>query len=132
MPQANQFPDDILPPEGTYESREALFAAVNAWAKPRGYAFLSGKSTKTPSGRVKVTVACDRNKQPPNTSVKRKRRTSSRATGCKFSLLAKESLNKKTWVLAHRPGQEYAQHNHPPSEHPSGHPIHRKLQKRKI
>jgi len=104
IPQANQFPDDILPPEGTYESREALFAAVNAWAKPRGYVFLSGKSTKTPSGRVKVTVTCDRNKQPLNTSVKRKRRILSRVTGYKFSLLAKESLNKKTWVLAYRLG----------------------------
>jgi hypothetical protein len=84
LPQKNQFPDNILPSESTYESRKALLAAANAWAKPRGYAFLCGKSTKTPSGRIKVTVACDRNKQPPNPSALRKRKTSSRATGCKF------------------------------------------------
>ena len=123
-----QFPDDVLPPEATYKSREALFAAANAWPKPRGYAFVTAKSFKTPTGRTKVIVACDRNKQPPDPSAKRKRRTSSRATSCKFSVLAKESLDKKSWVLAYRPGDEYAQHNHPPSEHPSGHPTHRQLQ----
>ncbi|KAJ0132750.1 hypothetical protein HZ326_24184, partial [Fusarium oxysporum f. sp. albedinis] len=26
------FPGDCLPPEGEYESREALFEAINAWA----------------------------------------------------------------------------------------------------
>jgi hypothetical protein len=57
---------NILPPEGIYESREALFAAVNAWAKHRGYAFTCGKSYKTPNGRTKVVVACDRNHAPPN------------------------------------------------------------------
>jgi hypothetical protein len=62
LPQKNQFPDNILPPESTYESREALLAATNAWAKPRGYIFLYGKSTKTPSSRIKVTVTCNRNK----------------------------------------------------------------------
>jgi hypothetical protein len=125
----SQFPDDVLPPEGIYESRAALFTAANAWAKPRGYAFTTGKSTKTPSGRTKVTVSCDRTRQPPNPLTDRKRRTSSRVTGCKFSVLAKESSDKNTWVLVHRPGKEYAQHNHPPSEDPSGHPVHRLLQK---
>jgi hypothetical protein len=65
----SQFPDDVLPPEGIYESRAALFTAANAWAKPRGYVFTTGKSTKTPSGRTKVTVSCDRTRQPPNPSV---------------------------------------------------------------
>jgi hypothetical protein len=32
-PQNSQFPDDILTPEGVYESSEALFVAANAWAK---------------------------------------------------------------------------------------------------
>ena len=39
---------DVLPPEGICKSREALLTAVNSWAKSRGYAFTTGKSTKTP------------------------------------------------------------------------------------
>jgi hypothetical protein len=121
------FPDDVLPSEGTYDSRESLLAAINSWAKPRGYAFTTGKSSKTPNGRVKVVFACDRNKLPPSTLIERKRRTCSRGTGCKFSVLAKESLDGTSWVLSHRQGQQYALHNHPPSEDPSAHPAHRQL-----
>ncbi|RKK51097.1 hypothetical protein BFJ69_g17956 [Fusarium oxysporum] len=121
------FPNDVLPPEGTYDSREALLLAINSWAKPRGYAFTTGKSSKTPNGRVKVVFACDRNKPPPSASVERTRRTCSRGTGCKFSVLAKQSLGGNSWVLSHRPSQEYALHNHPPSEDPSAHPAHRQL-----
>ena len=69
------FPDDVLPPEGTYESRESLLDAINSWAKPRGYAFTTGKSLKTPNGRVRVIFACDQNKPPPSPSTDRVRRT---------------------------------------------------------
>lgn len=121
------FVDDALPPEGVYESRESLLAAINSWAKPRGYAFTTGKSTRTANGRIKVVYACDRNKIPPNESIKRVRRTSSRRTGCKFSVLAKQPLDGLTWVLSHRPDKDCASHNHPPSEDPSAHPTHRRL-----
>ncbi|PWI65091.1 hypothetical protein PCL_07390 [Purpureocillium lilacinum] len=124
------FPTDALPPEATYESRESLLAAINAWAKPRGYAFTTGKSLKTPNGRVKVIFACDRNKQPPSASIERTRRTSSRRTGCKFSVWAKQSRDRCTWVLSHRPDPECATHNHPPSDDPSAHPAHRRLEKK--
>lgn len=116
--------EDVLPPEGLYESREALLTAINSWAKPRGYAFTTGKSTKTPNGRVKVVFACDRNKEPPSSSDGRIRRTSSRRTGCKFSVLAKQSRDGSTWVLTHRPDRECAKHNHPPSGDLSAHPAH--------
>jgi hypothetical protein len=125
---AQKFVEDVLPPEGIYKSCEALLTAINSWAKPRGYAFTTGKSTKTPNGRVKVVYACDRNKQPPSSSAERVRRTSSRRTGCKFSVLAKESRDGSTWVLSHRPDKECAKHNHPPSEHPSAHPAHRRFE----
>lgn len=121
------FPNDVLPPEGTYGSRESLLAAINSWAKPRGYAFTTGKSSKTPNGRVKVVFACDRNKLPPSSSIERKRRTCSRGTGCKFSVLEKQSLDGTLWVLSHRQGQEYARHNHALSGDPSAHPAHRQL-----
>ncbi|KAL2886857.1 mutator-like element transposase [Ceratocystis lukuohia] len=130
--QISQFPDDVLPPEGTYESRQALIAAANAWAKPRGYAFITRRSKKTATSRTKVVVACDRTRKLRDPLAIRKRRTSSRATGCKFSVLAKESPDRNSWTLVHRPGSEYAQHNHPPSEDPSGHPTHRALRKEDI
>jgi hypothetical protein len=105
-------------------------AAINSWAKPRGYAFTTGKSLKTSSGRIKVIFACDRNKLPPSTSITRQRRTCSRRTGCKFSVLAKQSLDGNTWVLSHRLDKEYAHHNHPPSPDASAHAAHRQLNER--
>lgn len=50
--------------------------------------------------RVRYIFACDRNKPPPSCSTDRVRRTSSRRTGCRFSVLAKQSLDGSTWVLA--------------------------------
>src|SRR5947208_3143541 len=90
------FPDDILPPEEIYESRKSLLTAINTWAKPRGYAFITGKSYKTPAGRMKVVFVCDRNRLPPSISIERIRYTLSRGIGCKFSVLAKQSLDGDT------------------------------------
>ena len=119
--------NNVLPPENVYSSRGSLLAAINSWAKPRGYAFTTGKSSKTPNGRIKVVFACDRNVKPPNASSERKRRTCTRGTGCKFSVLAKQSLDGTSWVLSHRLGHEFAVHNHRPSEDASAHPVHRQL-----
>uniref|UniRef100_A0A093XPL6 Uncharacterized protein n=1 Tax=Talaromyces marneffei PM1 TaxID=1077442 RepID=A0A093XPL6_TALMA len=101
------FSSDILPPEGDFNSRNAVFDYVNSWAKPRGYAFTTGKSSKTSNGRVKVFFACDRNKPPP--------------------MVAKESLDGTTWVLRHRPDAKFCEYNHPPSTEPSVHRAHRRL-----
>ncbi|KJZ68587.1 hypothetical protein HIM_12020 [Hirsutella minnesotensis 3608] len=122
------FGEDVLPPEGIHETRESLLAAINSWAKPRGYAFTTGKSTKTANRRVKVTYAYDRYKAPPSPRIDRIRQTSSRRTGCKFSVLAKQSREGGSWVLAHRPDRECARHNHPPSDDPSAHPAHRSIE----
>ena len=124
------FAADALPPEGEYESRESLFKEINNWAKSRGYAFTTAKSSKTPNGRIKIVYACGRNRQAPSSALDRVRRTASRKTGCKISVLAKESLDGNKWILRHRPDTACAQHNHPPSEDPSAHPAHRRLQKR--
>ncbi|PCG88148.1 Hypothetical protein PENO1_111880 [Penicillium occitanis (nom. inval.)] len=121
------FSSDILPPEGDFNSRKAVFDYVNSWAKPRGYAFTTGKSLKTSNGRVKVFFACDRNKPPPNPSSNRKRRTSSQRTNCLFSVVAKDSLDGTTWALRHRPDPKFCEHNHPPSTEPSVHRVHRRL-----
>jgi hypothetical protein len=122
------FPDDCLPPEAEYNSRDELVTAINTWAATRGYAFITRKSTTKTSGRKIVTYACDRSWQhKPSAKKKHMRKTTTRGTGCPFSVLAKESLDKTTWSLQHRPDKECSKHNHPPSQHPSAHPVHRKL-----
>jgi hypothetical protein len=121
------FAEDCLPPERNYESRDALFKSINAWAATKGYAFTTGKSTKSTSGRWKVTYACDRSCHPPSTSRERQRNTTTRGTSCPFSVLAKESLDKSTWSLQYRPDKRFSLHNHAPSQHPSAHPVHRTL-----
>ncbi|KAF6527894.1 hypothetical protein HZS61_008196 [Fusarium oxysporum f. sp. conglutinans] len=86
-----QFPDDALPPEGHYSSREELRSAINAWAAPRGYAFVIKRSSKTANGRTHVIFNCDRGAgRIP--SLSDRRQTTTRRTGCLFSVLAKESL----------------------------------------
>ncbi|KAK6850482.1 hypothetical protein PG987_000116 [Apiospora arundinis] len=125
--QFTVFPSDCLPPEGEYESRDALFKAINAWAAPRGYAFTTGKSTMEKTGRRTVIYSCDRSCRPPSATKERRRKTTSRGTGCEFSVLAKESLDKTKWTLRHRPDKRFSSHNHEPSQHPSAHPNHRKL-----
>jgi hypothetical protein len=56
------FPDDCLPPESKYRSREELFTSINQWAAPRGYAFVTGRSNKakTKQAPTTVTYTCDR------------------------------------------------------------------------
>jgi hypothetical protein len=120
------FPDDCLPPESVYESREVLFKAINNWALTRGYAFTIGRSTKAKSGRVTITYACDRSFRPPSSTILRQRQTNSRGTGCLFSILAQE-CSDNTWVTKYRPDQQFSVHNHEPSIHPTAHPIHRQL-----
>ena len=127
LEQLDRFPDDSLPPEGEYELRDALFEAINAWAKPRGYAFITRRSTKERSGKRTITFLYDRRCQPPSASSTRKRQTTTRGTGCLFSVLAKESLDTTTWTLRHRAGIQYSKHNHKPSQHPSAHLTHRIL-----
>lgn len=124
---AVQFPDDCLPPEATYSSREALYEAINSWAKPRGYAFVTGRSRTEKTGRITVVYTCDRFRRPPSASISRQRQTTSRSTCCQFSVLAKESLDHTSWSVKHRPDEQFASHNHEPSQHETAHPAHRIL-----
>src|SRR5689334_7347543 len=93
---ARQWPDDVLPPEATYPSREALLTDINKWAKARGYAFVTRRTTHTANGRLHIYFSCDRGggiyKPIPDSERKRKRTT--QRTGCKFSVIGKESLCK--------------------------------------
>jgi len=121
---APTFPDDCLPPEAEYDSQEALYASINAWALTRGYAFVTQRSTQKTSGLV-VTYTCNQSCRPP-ASKERQRKTTIRGTGCLFSVIAKETTYGR-WTLQHRPDQQFSTHNHQPSQYPSAHPIHRQL-----
>ncbi|KAI8720121.1 MULE domain-containing protein [Fusarium sp. LHS14.1] len=120
------FPEDALPPEGQFRSREELTAAINDWAAPRGYAFISQRSSKSISGRLTVTFACDRAGIPVATG-KGVRKSASRRTGCLFSIIAKESICGTQWHIRHRPDPRSYSHNHAPSSTPMAHPVHRQL-----
>ena len=100
------FPDDCLPPEGFFESRQALFESINAYAKPRGYAFTTKRSTRERNGFFSVIFACDRSRRLPSSPERdRQRKTTTRITNCPFSVLARES--SEGWTLKHRLGQHY-------------------------
>lgn len=123
-----QFPHDCMPREDSYNSRDEVYAALNAWAAPRGYAFVVGRSRKRSNGRETITYMCDRGAgRIPSSSQPRQRLTTTRRTGCKFSILATEAQCRTQWVLKHRDGHEFNTHNHEPSLHQTAHPIHRQL-----
>jgi hypothetical protein len=127
-----------LPPEAVYGSREELYTSIQAWAAQYSYAFRIGRSNRihnTP--RLKIFYNCDRCGLPPpqnhpqNYVQARKRQTTTRKTGCQFSVVAIEHTNIQ-WELRYRPGVEYSLHNHPPSQSISSHPAHRKLAQAEI
>ena len=80
-----------LPPQQNYDSKEALFTSINAWAMARGYAFISRRSTKEKNGKYTITYACDRSCHQP-TEKDHQRKTTTRGTGCPFSVIAKEAF----------------------------------------
>jgi hypothetical protein len=125
-PPTSTFEMLALPPEATYLTREALYEAIQSWARPRGYAFTGGSSKKTSSGGIKAYYLCDRCPPPPLAREDRIRDTQTRGTSCSFSVIA---LQKPLigWQLKYRPGTQYNIHNHEPSRHPSAHYSHRQL-----
>lgn len=124
-PTSWQWKNDCLPPQDVFRSHHSLKEFIDGWAKACGYAFVIGRSKKEKSGRRTITYTCDRACKPPDPTLPRVRRTSTRGTGCQFSIVAKECADG-TWNLKHRDDQ-YHHHNHPPSPHPSAHPANRKL-----
>jgi hypothetical protein len=127
-----------LPLEAIYSSKEELYSSIQAWAAQHYYAFRIGRSTKIGNGpRVKITYNCDRCGPPPPENhpqdylQARKRQTTTRKTGCQFSIIAIQRTDTQ-WELRYRPGKEHSIHNHPPSQSISSHPAHRKLAQEEI
>ena len=127
-----------LPPEAIYSSKEELYTTIQAWAAQHHYAFSIRWSKKIKDGpKSKIIYNCDRHGPPPPNDYPRryiqarKRQTTTRKTGCQFSIVAIECAVTR-WELRHRPGIEYSIHNHPPSQAISSHPAHRKLAQEEI
>jgi hypothetical protein len=122
-----------LPPEATYSSKEELYTSIQAWAAQHHYAFRIRRSTKINNGiRTKIFYSCDCYSPPLPTNhlqqslQARKRQTTTRKTGCQFSIVAVQCADTR-WELRHRPGTEYSIHNHPPSQSISSYPVYQKL-----
>jgi hypothetical protein len=127
-----------LPPEARYSSKEELYASIQAWAAQHHYAFVTGRSSKINNGpRVRITYTCDRygllppENHPRKYTHARKRQTTTRKTGCQFSVIAIEHTDME-WELRYRPSIEYSLYNHPPSQSISSHLVHRKLAQEEI
>ena len=120
---ATSFPDDCLPPEAEYESRNMLFKAINAWAATKGYAFVTKRSTREKNGRITAVYACDQACNAPSSATEHQRRTATRGTSCPFSVTARESISG-TWTIRHCPDRRFSTHNHAPSQCPGAHPVH--------
>ena len=118
-----------LLPEAQYSSKEALFEAIQAWAKPRGYAFITGRSKKREgSGHTKVVYTYNRRERPSLVPTREHiRNMSSRGTGCPFLVIAYKLPWHQGWELKHRPKYKFSIYNHAPSPHPSIHPSYRHM-----
>jgi hypothetical protein len=114
-----------LLPLAIYPSKEALFEAIQRWAKDRGYVYITGKS-KRQSRRQKVYYICDRRLLTPLQAI-RIQATQSRGTRCLFSILAIKLSNSLGWEIRYRPETKYNTHNHPPSQSLAVHSSHRHL-----
>ena len=84
-----------LPPEAIYSSKEELYASIQAWAAQHHYTFRIKRSIKIHNSvRTRILYSCDRTRpappanHPQNSLQDRKRYTTTRKTGCQFSIVA--------------------------------------------
>ena len=117
-----------LLPLATYPSKEALFEAIQNWAKLWGYAFTISRSTRTKNGHQRVTYVCDRCWSLPRREpqIKYIRDTQSRGLECPFSITAAE-IPGLGWEVRYYSEARFNIHNHPPSQSPAVYPSYRKL-----
>jgi hypothetical protein len=75
----------------------STFEAIQSWEKPRGYAFIIGRSKriKGSEGQL-VHFKCDRFCLISIASNQHIRNTQSRGTGCLFSVIAGEAIDKQS------------------------------------
>ena len=116
-----------LPPLAAYPSREALFEAIQSWAKLQGYAFATIRSKQIKGKRQKVYYACDRHPLPEaRPRIERVRETQSRGSGCLFQVVAVETFSLG-WEVRYCPEARFNIYNYPPSQSPAAYPLHYRL-----
>ena len=104
-----------LPPLATYPSKEALFEAIQSWAKLQGYTFATIRSKQIKGKRQKVYYVCNRYPLPKaRPRIERVRETQSRGSGCLFQVVAVET-SSLGWEVRYRPEARFNTYNHPPS-----------------
>jgi hypothetical protein len=131
-PYSRQLQDSTsLPPEGTFHSEEEVADMLHKWAMEHRFAFVKQRSrTKNKAGHKVTLWACDRYGEPPllpkHSNQPRQRRTSSRKTGCQFSINVVQ-ISKDNFEIRHRPDKLHYCHNHILSHSPWSHPTNRHL-----
>jgi hypothetical protein len=110
------------PPEAIYNTKDALFSAIQAHARNNGYA-ITTRSTK----QNRILFDCDRagayqsKGKNPNTHPSRQRNnTGSKKCGCKMRVACVRQ-EEGSWALKVIEDT----HNHGPSAAPIAHPAHR-------
>ena len=86
-----------LPPEAIYSSKEELYTSIQAWAAQHHYAFRIKRSTKIHNSvRTRILYSYDHTglalpaNHAQNSLQDCKRYTTTRKTGCQFSIVAYE------------------------------------------
>jgi hypothetical protein len=126
-----------LPPENSYTTKDKLFDAIQAWAKEYKYAFRIGRSKPLGKSRKKYTYFCTRcgetpimdcPENDPRRPHNRIRSTSTKKTGCAFSVCGIQVDNNQ-WEVRHRLDAKFGLHNHPQSYSALEHIAHRRPDK---
>ncbi|OWZ21804.1 Cell cycle control protein [Phytophthora megakarya] len=120
-------------PEHFFESPGAARAAVNTFAARHGYAVVQKSCIYDKKKRIRrVVLGCDRHgtkrAYASTSSAARQRKKPSRRCGCPMEVHLMRILpsegGREQWQVQHRGTAN--EHNHPPSEGPSAHPILRR------
>ena len=108
------------PPELQYQTKEEMYASAQKWAKDHGYAISVGHST-TSNGENRTTYICDRSGAYPERSDGKLGTT--KITQCPFNFTGNFYKKKGYFQIKIKDPS----HNHPASEDPSFHSVHRRL-----
>jgi hypothetical protein len=110
------------PPELTYATQDQLFEAAQSWAREHGYAIIITHSTKT-GPELRYAYQCDRSGTCHSAGKPEGQLTKTKKTNCPFKFTGNYYKREKQWRIVIK----NAHHNHPPSENPSTHAVHRRM-----
>ncbi|KAI7940437.1 hypothetical protein MJO28_014089 [Puccinia striiformis f. sp. tritici] len=113
--------DLLPPPELSYKTHQELHDVAQQWAKNHGYAVIKGNTNLS---EQRYNCKCDKSGKCPSTGAKLDGQSGkTKKTSCPFHFTG--SFYKRTGLFQIK--IQNPNHNHPPSQDPSVHPIHRRL-----